>query len=706
MREAIPIEPAPTVYSGRAMSLRAACLPGSGPRPGGGAGDRGSGPAWSRRALLTRARLALAALLLMAAPAAARTLYWQSLEVEARLHSDGRLRVLERQWMVFTGDWNGGERSFRVFPGQELRLHGMRRIDPGSGESVVMRPGSLGRVDHYAWQGRHTLRWRSRLPTDPEFDRTAILYELDYTLVGVVQERGGVYWVDHDFAFPDRPGPIEELRVELEIDDPWSALPIPGVERSPGPGSELITLTRHGLAPGESALVDFGLQRAGSAGAGAVRRLFPRGPRLAIVAGLAALAGLLLFRFFAHERALGRYDPASVPPRPDRSWLEEHLFAMRPEVVGAVWDRRIGAAEVAAVLARLVAEGRLASSVRTEGRWFKRQILELELLADRSAFSDYERRLIDRLFFDGRHQTDTAAVRERYRSTGFSPAATISSGIRKRLRKLPGFGRRMPRPSPAVTMLLALAGLVCLVLEALARGIAAAGPVAGWIFVSFIPTLVFGYALARSYALRADRLWIPGALLLLALSTCVSICGWAIVADADRFLPGLGYAGLFGRLALALLPLALVNSVLNAARTRDREPAVRLRRQLVGLRRSLARELGRKEPRLEDAWLPYLLALGLDKKVDRWFRAFGGALGASSARGFRGSAASPAGAVSTWTGGGGAFGGAGATASWTAAAGTLAAGVARPGSGGSSGGSSGGGGGGGGSSGGGGGGGW
>ncbi len=634
------------------------------------------------------ARLALATLLLTAAPAAARTLFWESIEVEARLHGDGRLRVLERQLIVFSGDWNGGQRAFRVLPGQELRLHGMRRIDPESGERVVMRAGNLAQVDNYDWQGRDVLRWRSRRPSDPEFDATAILYELDYTLIGVVQERDGVYWVDHDFAPLDRAGRIERLHLALRIDEPWSALPIPGVERGRDSGSELITLTRRGLLPGGLVVVNFGLERTDGTPAEAVRRLLPRSWRLAIVAALLAVAALLLLRLFAHERAQGRYESATVPRRPDPDWLAEHLLGMKPEIVGAVWDRRIGSAEVAAVLARLVAEGRLSSSVRTEGRWFKRRILELELLVDRDQLSSYERRLIDRLFFGGRRQTDTAAVRERYRSSGFSPAATIRSGIEKELRRLPGFRSGLPRPSPAVSMLLTLAGLSCLTVEAVTRGLEAAGPIVALMLVVLAPALVLGQVFARWHARRADRLWVPAALLILLLTACLAVSSRTILAGSEFILSGIDYAGLFGRLGLALMTLALVNSVLNAARTRDRADAVRLRRRLVALRRSLARELGEHRPRLDDAWYPYLLALGLEKKVDRWFEAFGGVSGASSAGSWSASTSSSGGGASRWTGGGGAFGGGGASSSWAAAAGGLAAGVSRPGSGGSSGGGS------------------
>ena len=49
-----------------------------------------------------------------AVPAHARTLYWRALDVTANIDADGRLHVVERHSMVFDGDWNGGERQFRV----------------------------------------------------------------------------------------------------------------------------------------------------------------------------------------------------------------------------------------------------------------------------------------------------------------------------------------------------------------------------------------------------------------------------------------------------------------------------------------------------------------------------------------------------------------------------------------------------------------
>ena len=83
------------------------------------------------------------------AVAAARELHWRELSVQARLDADGRLHVSERQVMVFTGDWNGGERSFRLAGEHELTLESVARVDLAGGE-IELRPGDLTLTDEYA----------------------------------------------------------------------------------------------------------------------------------------------------------------------------------------------------------------------------------------------------------------------------------------------------------------------------------------------------------------------------------------------------------------------------------------------------------------------------------------------------------------------------------------------------------------------------
>ena len=131
-------------------------------------------------------------------------LHWRSIEVRATLDGDGLLHVLERQNIVFDGDWNGGERRFRLRPGQQLTLAGVTRIDPETGAKTQLADGSLSQVDAYSFVDSKTLRWRSRLPSDPPFSNREIDYVLDYTLSGILEKRGGTYRLDHDFVFPER----------------------------------------------------------------------------------------------------------------------------------------------------------------------------------------------------------------------------------------------------------------------------------------------------------------------------------------------------------------------------------------------------------------------------------------------------------------------------------------------------------------------
>jgi hypothetical protein len=153
-----------------------------------------------------------------------RTLHWREFVVRAHLDAEGRLHVRERQAMVFSGDWNGGERKFDVRAGQELRFEGMERIAPATGARTRLTEGGLDDVDEYDWSGDETLRWRSRLPSDPPFRNQEILYEIAYALWPVLLQTGGdSYELRHEFSIPDRIGSIERFDLELTLDQAWAA---------------------------------------------------------------------------------------------------------------------------------------------------------------------------------------------------------------------------------------------------------------------------------------------------------------------------------------------------------------------------------------------------------------------------------------------------------------------------------------------------
>jgi hypothetical protein len=161
----------------------------------------------------------------LAAPsvrAQARELHWKSLDVKARLDADGVLHVRERQHMVMTGDWNGGERTFRLVGSQQLTLERVTREDPVTGAVHPLREADLSQVDAYRWTDGRRLRWRSRLPSAPPFQDTSLVYVLEYTLTDVLTRDRDRYLLAHDFAFADRAGRIDSHVVDLDLDPVWT----------------------------------------------------------------------------------------------------------------------------------------------------------------------------------------------------------------------------------------------------------------------------------------------------------------------------------------------------------------------------------------------------------------------------------------------------------------------------------------------------
>ena len=629
---------------------------------------------------IVRAR-SLSLLVLLLAPAGLfgeKSLYWKSLDVEAKLDARAVLHVAEKQTMVFTGDWNGGERKFRIFPGQGLRVLGVSRLDPATGQMRPLAQGDLSQVDHYAMTDATTLRWRSRAPSDPEFEHTQIAYQVDYELSRILVKEGDRYILDNDFAFPDRSGRIEAFTLDLALDPVWRL-------KHPMP----LNLRKGPIPPGQGVVVRAELEFSGASAPSDVRVWSSRGQRVGLFVVFLGAVLAIAFFFYRRENDLGRLAPLPPASEIDRAWLEKNVFSLRPEEVGALWDESIGAPEVAAVLARLSAEKKIETSA--EGK----KKLTMRLLVPLSSLDGYEKELLSAFFFAGTKETDTDAIRSHYKSRGFDPSSKIKDGLEKRLSAHPDFQDRTLRPRrwPTVALLLAsLAALAALavlgkadfgwvVAIVLGAGIAWA---IGAVFAYLFQKRMHGFLLAS-----LGFLWVPALFLYLAYLVIGSRGETAIVAVAAVF----------------LLRLAVVNNLFNLASTRNGPHRIKRRKTLVAAREFFIRELGSATPRLEDEWFPYLVAFGLAGGVEKWFRAYGGQQARSAAGTVSSShtASSSSGSGGGWTGGGGSFGGAGASASWAAAAGALAAGVSAPSSGGSGGG---GGGGGGGSSGGGGGGGW
>jgi uncharacterized membrane protein YgcG len=620
-----------------------------------------------------------------------RTLHWRRIEVDARLDAAGRLRVIERQAMVFTGAWNGGERTFNLRPGQRLDLNGITRID-ADGSARPLQRGDLDSVDEFDWTNSKTLRWRSRLPADPPFDNQQIIYQLDYTLSNILVADGEAYQLDHDFAFPDRVGIIENFSLAFAAADAWkSSTPLP------------LRLQRTNIPPGSSVVVTIPLQYTGAGQPAGVARGMPLATRVVLALLLIGVIGSMLRRFFAEEQARGRFEPLTPPAAVDQAWLRRHVFSMPPEVVGAAWDNTTSAPEVAAMIARMVLEGKLASRVESK-RW--KDILHLELKVPRDVLSYDELKLVNALFDSGHDQTDTDRIKSRYSKSGFDPAKLIGAGIKKQINAL------VPSRQAGIdwgrVMVNVVVVLLVIVMSVAALRLAAGSVVATAPFIVLFLALI---ALGHASMYRADvvdtkrkaRL-MTGFLLLAAAPILALTLGLLESGAALSLTPLIAPAnvGLSLVIVLIVMFLGLAFLVLRAARTREDPERLELRRTLAAGRAFFVRELRKPQPKLDDAWFPYLLAFGLGKHIDKWFRAFGAEhTTLSSASGMAVASASSG----SWSGGGamfgggGGFGGGGAGRTWVASVATLSAGVAAPsssgGGGGSSGGSSGGGGGGG-----------
>ena len=253
--------------------------------------------------------------LLAAGLAFAKDLWWRSIDVKARLDGSGALHVVETQAIVFDGDWNGGERQFRVLPGQSLSLEGVTRVDP-DGTRHPLSAGSLSAVDEYQLGGGSDLRWRSRLPSDPPFDHAERVYELAYTLTGILVRQGDRFVLDHDFAFPERQYPIRQFALTLSLDPAWR------------PRSPLKERFETGaLPPGQGYVVRVELEHVG-AGAPSVNQVplaqTPASPsfRRAFLAAFAVGAGFLFVLLRRRGDAVGLFAPLTPPDRIDEAWLE------------------------------------------------------------------------------------------------------------------------------------------------------------------------------------------------------------------------------------------------------------------------------------------------------------------------------------------------------------------------------------------------
>ncbi|MFT3915112.1 MAG: DUF2207 domain-containing protein [Anaeromyxobacteraceae bacterium] len=631
----------------------------------------------------------LAALLSLpgTARAAGKELHWKRLDVEATLDAKGLLHVKERQVMVLTGDWNGGERRWTLQEGRAVLFEGMARLD-GPSRAVPLVEGDLDAVDHFRMTDASTVRWRARKASDPPFSGTELTYELRYVLTRVVRpsERNepGLLYLEHDFGMPDRSGVIEAFTLRLVLDPAW---------KTEGGDAGPITYETENVSPGQSVTLSQVLVHDGSVAPDVWTPPPPPEPappfeprfRLPL---LCFAAALLVGAWGWLRRDAGLRGLGGAPAGPvDAAFLDQHVWSLPPEVVGAAWDDKVGSPEVSAVLARMAAEGKIEVSSTSKLMGLVQDV-RMKLKVDRRKLPGYENALVAGLFPNG-DETSSAAIRSHYSSRGFDPSTRISSDLASKVHAM--YARAGGSPAPGTTTKPARWP------RWVAAALTAAGVVAAGVglFAGEHPVLVFGppfvgaflvtfaalgaSAHARAVTRRGTLLFLAALPLLLFLAFVLSIA-WNPVLDEEGGL----VAGRWAVLESALFWAAAVFATAGAARSRLLPGEVTVRSRLSAARAWLAAELAKPQPALTDQALPYLIALGLGPGIDRWLRAYGGAsatrivpntgIGSDTL----GNRAGPSGGLgSTWTGGGGAFSGGGASGTWSALA-SVSAGVSAP----------------------------
>jgi hypothetical protein len=621
---------------------------------------------------MKRLAIAVSAIVLTLVPRAAlaqRQLHWDELAVTARLDAGGMLDVEERQVMVFTGDWNGGERIFNIRPRQTLDFVGINRID-ASGVAHPLQSTNIvpNNVDEFVLrEGR--LRWRSRLPSDPPFSNTRLTYVLHYQLLGIVLKDAEQYRLDHDFAFPDRDGEITRFSLDLTLDPAWQPLSEVRPRYTAGP-----------LAPGRSFVLTIPMRYTGAGTPSILDTSRPREVVLAVGAMAAAFViGVLLL--FVREGSLGRFAPISTAGI-DTAWIEQQIIAHPPEVIGAAWDENIGTDEVVALIARMTTEGKLESQANAK------DAMTLRLKVERGTLEGQERALVDGLFFDNRTETSTDAVKQHYKNKGFNPANAITKDLMMRVNELVPRGEMKVSGLPTIVLGLAGAALLGWTAYAATDDGLRAGP-----FV-MIFVLVFGGILLQipGWVFRSHMDWgvnaAAASLLPALIVTGIAMAFlWMIVGTGRLELPWTLVGG------IAAWVMCITNASINGLKSRQIAEAIAFRKRLTAGRRYFAEELQKPNPSLRDSWYPWLLAFGLEKQVDMWSTQ--NPRSSSTDDWDRRSTTSSSSSSSSgswspsdaWTGAaGGRSGGAGGGATWAAAAAGMAAGVSAPSSGGSSGG--------------------
>jgi hypothetical protein len=543
---------------------------------------------------------------------------WQYIEVRARLDGNGVLHASELVSLTAVGDEAVVERSFRSALGVEVRVSRLARLEGPDKEPQTLSLGPLDTADRYEFDGRD-LRWSLRGAGEPAFaTATALAYRIEYTISGAVIPIWGVrpfgeatmlspfmlhplrrmeelwqawrlapdawgsrYALDHDFSpFPNLGGkPISRVALELTVDPAWSV-------REPLHREWL----RVAAADEVRAFIPLDFRNTG------VPAAVSRVQHAVWLAPLAVLplasVGLWVALFLDQWRRRRRYDQTPV----DENWIRLHILKRAPAEIASLVkpSHEKVCPDAPAILEEMARQGKIEFDEQTGGG-------TLRIRAPRDVLKPWERAVVERLF--GEADVIDRDSWERRTTSG----ALDLEGPARRAFKTAHVERLRWTPRSLPTLVLVALG-IGLMLSGLG-----VGGLQALVVSIVVGSMVFGnvYGAAKRLGGSPVLPLLPLAALLVSplVFSAAAFVYFVTVPAYPRVIAG-----------LAALGIGLANLLFNAAKPPAGEAERELRYGLARARRYIGVELSKPYPNLEDAWLRWIVALGLGDEAAAWRR--------------------------------------------------------------------------------------
>jgi uncharacterized membrane protein YgcG len=536
--------------------------------------------------------------------AAAKSLDWKKFEVQAHLENDGDVTIKEEQTIVFDGDWNGGERRFDVAEGRSVDLISIQHWSPSVNGWIPVERGELSKVDRYQWTSSDTIRWRSRLPLDPPFHNTEERYLLQFRIHGAGQAGDPGQTIVRFPVLPgDRPGSVQVFDFHFTAD--------PSLGQTTSDANEQAQMHRENVPAGTAIFARMTLT--GGTSSVPIKSTSSSSPsgttRFALVAGLVLIIGILLWKFFDREKSLGRFSQGPSIQDINENFLNENLFRYPPEIVNVLWEEEVGTKAVLTLLSRLQCEGKIRLSLDPR----EEKGLIIQRIAPIEEFQGYAGILIQHLIPTG----DTFRFQEwldywtAQKEQPDIPSRVISDQLLAQMDRDPEIsidetdGKILPWGA---------IGFSILAINFFIFGLLHDGA-GGFIFIF---SVIYLGALCAKILGRSNKefskkfhsvsdlaqrliiqILIPGAVFLYFL----------IFTAAGYSLPS--------QLSLVFAFASVVSLLFHFTRSQGEPKRVLKRRNLRAIREWLAQRLRSKTQPLDAKYLPYCVALELNKDLDR-----------------------------------------------------------------------------------------